>query len=182
MTEDAMTVQGLHHVAYRCRDAKETTEFYAKYLGLTFNIAIAENRVPSTGEWSPHIHIFLQMGDGSFLAFFELPESPQMQHDANTPGWVQHLALKVQDLKTLLACKKRLEDDGIEVVGPTDHTICHSIYFFDPNGHRMELTVDTTTPELLGRLSERAMPMLEDWARTRRAPDADPLLRADAAS
>ena len=68
-----MTVQGLHHVAYRCLDAKATTDFYTKYLDLDFNVALAENEVPSTGEWSPHIHIFFEMGDGSSVAFFALP-------------------------------------------------------------------------------------------------------------
>lgn len=175
-----MSVNGLHHVAYRCRDAKETATFYKKYLDLDLTIAVAENEVPSTGEWSPHIHIFLEMDDGSFLAFFELPESPEMQHDSNTPDWVQHLALKVPDMDTLLACKTRLTDDGIDVVGPTNHKICQSIYFFDPNGHRMELAVDTTTPEMVVELDRRAKPMLEEWAKTKRAPDIDEFLHGEA--
>ena len=119
------------------------------------------------------------MGDGSFLAFFELPESPDMQMDKNTPGWVQHLALHVADMETLLAYKKRLVDDGIKVVGPTDHRVCKSIYFFDPNGHRMELAVDTTTPEMAAVLSERAEPMLEEWSKTKRAPDVDDFMHGN---
>lgn len=175
-----MTVQGLHHVAYRCRDAKETTEFYSKFLGLEMTIAVAENEVPSTGEWSPHVHIFLEMGDGSFLAFFELPESPDMAPDQNTPDWVQHLALKVPDRDALLAAKKGLEDGGVEVVGPTNHKICESIYFFDPNGHRMELTVDLATPDMSAELNRRAGPMLEQWSKTKRAPDVDSFMHGDA--
>lgn len=175
-----MTVQGLHHVAYRCRDAKETTEFYAKYLGLEMSIAVAENEVPSTGEWSPHIHIFLEMGDGSFLAFFELPESPDMEMDQNTPDWVQHLALKVPSKDELLAAKKRLEDGGIDVVGPTNHKICESIYFFDPSGHRMELTVDLSTPDMTREFNRRAAPLLEEWAKTKRAPDVDSFMHDNA--
>lgn len=166
-----MNVQGLHHVAYRCRDAKETTEFYKKYMDLELSIAIAENKVPSTGEWSPHIHIFLKMQDGSYLAFFELPESPDMEMDQNTPDWVQHLALKVPDMETLLAAKERLVAGGVDVVGPTDHKICHSIYFFDPSGHRMELTFDTVTPELGEKLQSVAELTLEEWSKTKRAPD-----------
>jgi len=171
-----MSVQGLHHVAYRCRDAKITTEFYQKYLGLELNIAVAENKVPSTGEWSPHIHIFLQMSDGSFLAFFEVPESPDMELDKNTPDWVQHLALTVPDMDALNDAKQRLVDGGVEVVGPTDHKVCQSIYFFDPSGHRMELTVDTTTPEMTETFKARAQPLLEEWAKTKRAPDVDELM------
>jgi len=170
-----MQLQGLHHVAYRCRDAKETTEFYRDVMGLDLDIALAENRVPSTGEWSPHIHIFFRMGDGSFLAFFEVPESPDMGLDPNTPEWVQHLALKVAGMAELEEVKARAVARGVKVVGPTDHKICQSIYFFDPNGHRMEVTIDTATPEMAAALNARAEAVLEEWSRTKRAPDVDPL-------
>jgi glyoxylase I family protein len=170
-----MGLQGLHHVAYRCRDAKETTAFYRDLLGLELDIAIAENKVPSTGEWSPHIHIFFKMGDGSYVAFFELPESPDMELDQNTPDWVQHLALRVDTLDELNALKARIEAAGIEVVGPTDHKICQSIYFFDPNGHRMEVAVDTSTQDLMGSLNGRAETVLEEWSKTKLAPDVDAL-------
>jgi lactoylglutathione lyase len=83
---------------------------------------------------------------------------------------VQHLALRVPDEKTLMAYKARLETLGLEVIGPTDHTICKSIYFFDPNGHRLELTVDTTTPEMKKRLAAVSDEMLQEWSRTKKAP------------
>ena len=134
------------------------------------NIAIAENEVPSTGDWSPHIHIFFQMGDGSCVAFFELPESPDMNLDPGTPDWVQHLALAVDDMDTLLDYKTRLEADGIDVIGPTDHQICQSIYFFDPNGHRLELVANTQTQEQIDELKRVAPAMLEEWSQTKKAP------------
>lgn len=170
-----MGISGLHHAAYRCKDAKETVDFYTRFLDLDFNIAVAENTVPSTGEWSPHIHIFLQMADGGFVAFFELPEDKGGILDEDTPKWVQHLALKVPDMETLQRYRARLEEGGVKVIGPTDHTICNSIYFFDPSGHRLELTVDTTTPELGAMLRKSAPATLEEWSRTKRAPDVDPM-------
>lgn len=166
-------VQRLHHVAYRCKDAKETVEFYTKFLGMPFSIALADNRVPSTKEWSPHIHIFFEMQDGSSLAFFEVPEAPGMQLDPNTPEWVQHLAMKVADMDTLLDFRKKLEDGGVNVIGPTNHGICQSIYFFDPSGHRMELAVDTSTPKMMARLEKEALDVLEVWTRTKTAGDSD---------
>ena len=168
-------LQRLHHVAYRCRDAAETTRFYRELLGLPLDMALAENRVPSTGEWSPHIHIFFKLDDGSYIAFFELPESPDMQMDPATPDWVQHLALRVADMETLLATKARLEAAGVSVLGPTDHKLFQSIYFFDPNGHRLELAVDSGTAELAASMNARAEAVLEEWSRTKRAPDVDPL-------
>jgi catechol 2,3-dioxygenase-like lactoylglutathione lyase family enzyme len=165
-----MTIQRIHHVAYRCRDAKETVEWYGKYLGMNFVLAIAEDQVPSTHAPDPYMHVFLDAGQGNVLAFFELPNSPSMGKDPNTPEWVQHIAFKVDSLDSLLAAQARLEAAGIEVVGPTDHTIFKSIYFFDPSGHRLELAADTATPEMNRKLDEVKWEMLEEWARTRRAP------------
>ncbi|MBL8309607.1 MAG: VOC family protein [Burkholderiales bacterium] len=165
-----MLVQRLHHVAYRCLDAKQTVEWYKKHLDMDFVLAIAEDQVPSTGAPDPYMHIFLDMGQGNVLAFFELPNSPTMGRDNNTPAWVQHLAMKVDSVDTLIKTKAKLEAAGIEVIGPTDHTIFKSIYFFDPNGHRLELAADTGTPKMAKMLDEVKWDMLDEWTRTKRAP------------
>jgi catechol 2,3-dioxygenase-like lactoylglutathione lyase family enzyme len=166
-----MTItQRIHHVAYRCRDAKQTVEWYQKHLGMDFVLAIAEDNVPSTGAPDPYMHVFLDAGQGNVLAFFELPNSPPMGRDGNTPEWVQHIAFKVGSLDELMAAKARLEAGGVEVLGPTEHTIFKSIYFFDPNGHRLELAVDTATPEMNAKLDDVKWAMLDEWSRTKRAP------------
>lgn len=165
-----MKIKKVHHVAYRCRDAKETVEWYTKYLNMDFVLAIAEDQVPSTKAPDPYMHIFLDAGAGNILAFFELPTQPAMGRDANTPSWVQHLALEVDTLEELEETKRRLEADGIEVVGITDHTIFKSIYFFDPNGHRLELACNTATPQMMEQLDAVKWDMLEEWSRTKRAP------------
>lgn len=160
----------IHHVAYRCRDAKETVEFYRKTLGMDYQVAFAEDHVPSTGAYDPYMHIFLDAGGGNVLAFFELPNQPDMGKDPNTPAWVQHIAFEVEDEATLLAAKDRIAGLGIDVLGPTDHGIFRSIYFFDPNGHRLELAYNTGTPEELAELQRVAPLMLEEWSRTKKAP------------
>lgn len=164
-------LDGIHHVAYRCRDAKETVEFYQNALGAKFDIAFAENEVPSTGEPDPYMHIFLDVGGRNILAFFELPEQKEMGRDENTPVWVQHIALRVSTVDKLLALKDHLESLGIEVLGPTNHGIFKSIYFFDPNGHRLEVAADTGTEEEITKLKDVAPAMLEEWSRTKKAPD-----------
>ncbi|MDC7701800.1 VOC family protein [Vogesella indigofera] len=165
-----MLIKKIHHVAYRCKDAKETVEWYVKHLDMKFVLAIAENEVPSTKAPDPYMHVFLDAGQGNILAFFELPTRPPMDRDQNTPNWVQHLAMEVDSLDTLLATKARLQAAGIDVIGPTDHTIFKSIYFFDPNGHRLELACNTGTPKMMQMLDEVKWDMLNEWAETRKAP------------
>ncbi|MFT5774942.1 VOC family protein [Hyphomonas sp.] len=167
---DAPNLQGVHHVAYRCKDAKQTVGFYHDVLGMDFQLAIAEDHVPSTGAYDPYMHIFLDAGNGNVLAFFELPEQPDMDRDHNTPQWVQHIAFKVATMDDLLAAKARAEAHGLDVVGPTNHGIFRSIYFFDPNGHRLELACNTGTPEQMAELKRVAPEMLEEWSRTKKAP------------
>jgi lactoylglutathione lyase len=165
-----MKISRIHHAAYRCKDAKETVEWYAKNLNMDFVLAIAEDLVPSTKAPDPYMHIFLDAGGGNVLAFFELPNSPEMGRDENTPAWVQHIAFEVESMETLLAAKVKLEANGVEVLGPTNHTIFKSIYFFDPNGHRLELAANTGTPEMMSKLDEVKWDMINEWSQTKRAP------------
>lgn len=159
-----MKIKQIHHVAYRCKDAKQTVEFYQEHLGMDFMLAISEDKVPSTQKDDPYMHVFLDAGQGNILAFFELPNAPEMSRDLNTPEWVQHIAFQLASIDELSAAKARLQAAGIEVLGPTDHTIIRSIYFFDPNGHRIELTVDTSTPEMLAELDKIKWTMLAEWS------------------
>ncbi len=165
-----MRIQRIHHVAYRCNDARETVEFYRDVLGMRFLLAFSEDRVPSTKEPDPYMHVFLDAGGGNVLAFFELPTRPPMARDPNTPSWVQHIAFEVESVDALLEAKQRVEARGIEVIGPTDHGLFQSIYLFDPNGHRLELAANVGTPEQYARAHAVATAMLEEWSRTKRAP------------
>lgn len=165
-----MLIQKIHHVAYRCINAKQTVEWYLKHLGMDFVLAIAEDEVPSTKAPDPYMHVFIDAGMGNVLAFFELPNSPAMDRDHNTPAWTQHIAFEVGSMDELLATKQRLQDAGIEVIGVTDHAIFKSIYFFDPNGHRLELAFNTGTPAMMNQLNRVKWDMLNEWDRTKKAP------------
>ena len=177
----AIQIEKIHHVAYRCKDAKETVEWYKKNLNMDFILAFAEDYVPSTKAFDPYMHLFLDAGNGNVLAFFELPAQPEMGRDENTPKWVQHIALKVKDRTALAEAKAHLEANGVNVLGITNHGIFHSIYFFDPNGHRLELTYDDPTSEQKISLitEEMKVEMLEEWTRTKRAPTHTQFLHSD---
>ena len=73
-------------------------------------------------------------------------------------------------MEELIAAKERLVNAGIDVLGPTNHGIFKSIYFFDPNGHRIELAANTRTAEQMKTLNDVAEEMLEEWSQTKKAP------------
>jgi len=156
-------VRGLHHFAWRCRDSEETRRFYEDLLGLPLVHVIKSDHVPSTGEFCPYVHIFFQMKDGSFIAFFDLGDDVVAEPSPNTPSWVNHIALRVDSTDDLRHAKARLEVAGVEVLGVTDHHIIESIYFFDPNGIRVELTTPTVSPAEMDQHALRAHADLAEW-------------------
>lgn len=172
------SVQKLHHFAWRCRDAEETRHFYEDILGMPLVHVIKLDHVPSTGEYCPYAHIFFEMADGSYIAFFDLGDDEQALPSPNTPAWVNHIALQVTSMDQLLVLKKRLEDAGIEVLGITDHHIVKSIYFFDPNGFRVELTVPAIPEAEMRAHAAHAHQDLTEWTakktqlRAKRSADA----------
>jgi len=133
-------------------------------------VCISEEKVPSTKEPNPYMHIFLDAGNDNILAFFEITGEKEMGRDVNTPKWVQHIAFQLENEIALIEAKLELENKGIEVVGVTDHGIIKSIYFFDPNGHRLELTCLTGNDEEMRNLKKIAPMMLEEWSKTKKPP------------
>jgi len=155
-------VQKLNHVAYRCRDAAETAAFYRDVLGLRLAHVITQDRVPSTQEFAPHCHLFFEMADGSWVAFFDLVDEAAIDQETN-PDWAQHLALEVDSVDALEVAHKNLVANDIDVLGPIDHGFIRSIYFYDPSGHRLELTARTIDPGDLDRFADEAPALLADW-------------------
>jgi catechol 2,3-dioxygenase-like lactoylglutathione lyase family enzyme len=79
-------IDGLHHFAYRCRDAEETRHFYEDILGLPPVHLVRADKMPSTGENCPFVHILFQMADGSHIAFFDLGDDVKAEPSPNTPA------------------------------------------------------------------------------------------------
>jgi glyoxylase I family protein len=161
----AIPIHGLHHFAYRCRDAEQTRHFYEDILGMPLWHVIQSDHVPSTGEYCPYTHIFFRMTDGSCVAFFDLGDDVAAEPSPNTPAWVNHLALRVDTVEHLERIKARLESHGVEVTGVTDHHIFKSIYFFDPNGIRLELTAQLASEMQMLEASRTAHARLAEWTR-----------------
>jgi len=159
----AAPVQQLHHFAYKARDAEETRHFYEDILGLPLYHIIQSDYVPSTGEYCPYTHFFFRLQDGSFIAFFDLGDDVAAAPSPNTPAWVNHIAFRVNTVEELENTKVRLQAHGIEVLGVTDHHIFKSIYFFDPNGIRLELSAQLADAVQMAKESTTAHARLAEW-------------------
>jgi len=170
--EKFVPIKGLHHWAYRCRDAEETRHFYEDLLGLPLTHFIrVDDYVGTSGEHvDMFVHVFFEMADGSSLAFFDLGDDVAPQPSPNTPQWCNHMALQVGSVAELDRAHKRLQEAGVEVVGPLNHDgYVKSIYFADPNGARMELTTPTASAETLAGYREKARRELDAWTREKNA-------------
>ena len=91
-------LRGMHHTGYVTQDSQATLDFYTKVIGLKYVCAGIDDKVPSTGDPYPYMHLFFMLGDGSTLAFFEsigLPPPAKSSH----PGYdvFTHLASAVSD-------------------------------------------------------------------------------------
>ena len=132
-------ILGLHHYAYKCKNLNETIDFYQNILNLPYVHRIDEDHVPSTGEYDPYSHVFFQLKDGSHIAFFDTKDNEIAEY--NCADWINHISFNVESIEDLNQAKQKLIENNIDVVGPTKHdNFITSIYFFDPNGLRLELT------------------------------------------
>ena len=153
-------IRKLHHSAYRCRDSEETRRFYEDFLGLRLagSIRISETK---TGRNTSVLHTFYELDDGSYIAFFEDPETPfdfKAQRDFDL-----HIALEV-DPAVLQPMLDKGRAAGIETRGISDHGFIHSIYFRDPNGYVLELTAKMPNhARLMDPALNEARAILDRW-------------------
>jgi catechol 2,3-dioxygenase-like lactoylglutathione lyase family enzyme len=158
-------IRRLHHNAYRCRDSEQTRRFYEDFLGLRL-AGTLEIKETKSGRATETLHTFYELGDGSYLAFFEAPDRPfqfKAQHDYDL-----HIALEV-DAQTLQEMLARGRAAGIETRGVSDHGFIHSIYFRDPNGYVIELTARAPGHDAaMDPARNRAREKLQRWTAARR--------------
>jgi len=160
-------IQKLHHSAYRCRDSEETRRFYEDFLGLRLagSLEISETK---TGRETSVLHTFYELDDGSYIAFFEDPETPfdfKPQRDYDL-----HLALEV-DPALLQPMLNRGRAAGIETRGISDHHFIHSIYFRDPNGYVVELAAKMPGhAQAMDPAQNDARAILDRWQAGKGAP------------
>lgn len=151
----------LNHAAYPTFDTGATYRFYTELLGCAFVAAVRKDAVPSTGAPTPFLHTFFALSSGECIAFFEV-EGLEEPEDDGVPSWIRHIALTMESAEAVTETKARLEQAGVEVIGVVNHDdLWHSIYFFDPNGIRIELTHQTRP--LGPDDAAEGRRLLEDW-------------------
>ncbi|WP_417621192.1 VOC family protein [Parasphingorhabdus sp.] len=165
----ARPLNGMYHFAYPCRDAEETRHFYEDILGLPLVNCMLSETVPSTGENQPYVHFFFEMGDGSYIAFFDLGGNELPEPSPNTPDWVQHFAIETDSVESVRAMQQRLAEYGVKTTPLVDHGFVRSIYFFDPNGLRLEIAARTEEPGFLAKAASEAHETLETWKKRKLA-------------
>ena len=153
-------IKGLHHNAYRCRDSEETRCFYEGFLGLPL-VHSLEIGTTITGRGTQVLHTFYQMDDGSFLAFFDDPQTPFEFKDQR--DFDLHIALEVEHDRLQEMMDKGIAN-GIDSRGISDHGFIDSIYFRDPNGYVIELTAKRPDHDLKMGSDEDAHMILDRWS------------------
>jgi catechol 2,3-dioxygenase-like lactoylglutathione lyase family enzyme len=134
---------GIHHLAVMTSDIKAQIEFFTDVLGAELKALYWMHGVE--GAW----HGFLQLNERSYIAFVQTPDVAAItpvigvSHAANpgspsAGGTMQHVAFSVSSMDELLAMRDRIRDCGVNIFGPIDHGMCHSIYFAGPEGLNLE--------------------------------------------
>ncbi|WP_310474149.1 VOC family protein [Sandarakinorhabdus sp.] len=157
-------LKGIHHSAYRCRDAEETRAFYEDVLGLPLEAVVQEEREPGSGVPNPFVHLFFRMGDGNFIAFFDAPGTVKEGDFKLVHGFDRHVAFEAEDEEKLLAWAAKLNAAGVPCFGPIDHGFVKSVYFADPNGLPLEITTRVPAHDaILAEDAKTAHAIIKAW-------------------
>jgi len=162
-----LRLQNVDHLALNTTDMRQTIDFYTRVLEMRL---VAVTRTPPDLEKArlagapPHPslrHYFFDMGGGGLLGFFEYPPGTP-RGDRDRAGTMQHVAF-LASFADLARARAQLERHGVPYVGPLEiERRWWSLYFFDPNGIRLEITA-----HLVEEGTDRALVPLQTEAEVR---------------
>jgi glyoxylase I family protein len=119
-----LKIQSLDHITITSRDPLRSVSFYRDIFGLQ-----------PVYEWPGEITM-LRCGDTYLaIAWWQQGKGGSEQ----PPITVDHYAFRVT-AETFSAAKTELARHGVRLDHESDHGICQSVYFRDPDGHLVELT------------------------------------------
>ena len=164
--------RGIHHLALNTEDMKATIDFYVRVLGMPLVHAL---RVPPGVGVGPGNrgnppfenlrHYFFDMGGDSLLAFFEMPKGAKQPGDRDALGAMQHVSFCVTE-ERFRGIVHRLQDQKVPMIGPANvGSGTHSIYFYDPNGIRLEFSyqeLDANDVQVVARWTQTQAEVLAE--------------------
>lgn len=160
----------VHHAAYRCRDAEQTRWFYEDVLGLPLAAAMVFDEIPGSGRKSDYMHLFFELADGNFIAFFDEPSTANVDHFFKKDSFDVHIAFEVGSREEMLAYQRRINAAGKGCLGPVDHDFVESVYMYDPNGIQIEITSKTADYDrIMSDDAAQAHDQLVSWTAKTRA-------------
>ena len=160
----------IHHLALRCRDAEQTRWFYEDILGLKMAAALSLEKSPGTDKHRPFLHLFMELGDGNYIAFFDEPDNARPEHFELKDSYDIHIAFEVSSREAMMAWKDKIAAAGDFIFGPIDHDFVESVYFFDPNGYALEITCKTQAHDsVIAHEQSNAREQLAQWTDKTRA-------------
>ena len=132
-----MQVKELGHIVLYVSDVDRSARFYGEVLGwrrLEMPETSAFERIPvalfSSGR-THHELLLIEVGQ-------DAQPVPRQRHLG-----LYHFGLKVGDTDDeLRGARARCLEQGVRVVGMSDHTVTHSLYIEDPDGNEIELYID----------------------------------------
>jgi catechol-2,3-dioxygenase len=129
-----MQVKELGHVVLYVRDIERSRHFYRDVLGFPELDMGDGMRFPaaafSTGR-THHELLLIEVGPDAAA----LPPGRRVG--------MYHFGLKVGDSDDeLREALRAVQEHGVDYVGASDHTVTHSLYIRDPDGHEIELYID----------------------------------------
>jgi catechol 2,3-dioxygenase-like lactoylglutathione lyase family enzyme len=174
------TARGVHHLALNTDDMKMTIDFYASVLGMPLVHALKVPPGLGTGPanrgnppYENLRHYFFDAGGDSLLAFFEIPKGAKPKGDRDAIAAMQHVSFSVTE-ERFEEVRSRLAAAGVSTLGPIHvGTQTWSIYFFDPNGIRLEFScqrgdgADVRVVERWTQTKAEALAELETLSRDR---------------
>ena len=142
---NALATRGIHHLALNTEDMKMTIDYYVDVLGMklvhAMKIPPGLGAGPNNRGNPPYEnlrHYFFDMGNDSLLAFFEMPKGEKQVGDRDAIAAMQHVSFSMLP-DAFEALQLRLKERDIDTIGPLEVLPgVFSVYFFDPNGIRLE--------------------------------------------
>jgi len=146
MTDKSNPVlHGVHHTAFPTWKPKETVEFYRDVLGLPVLHAITAKGWGRDAH-PDFLHFFFDAGNGAAIAFFYYIGTEPMKELAGPRGYLgmaRHTSWRVESDKEIAAWRERLAAKGVAVSEEVQHEVIKSLYFRDPNGYPLEISLTT---------------------------------------